>query len=307
MAMAKRDGLNFDRSKKKGVKSETQVREARKPVEKRQAEDRKPSSERKPSAERKPAVEVEINENIVAGRNAVLEVLDSKLTVEKILVASGDTSGSINKIIPIAKEKGIPVIEVDRRKLDNLSQGESHQGVIAYVTPYRYSEVKDILDKAAEKGEKPFILVLDEIEDPHNLGSIIRTAELSGVHGVIIPKRRSASVNSTVYKTSAGAVNHMLIAKVSNLAREVDELKEAGIFVYGADMDGDSASFATDFSGGVALIIGNEGKGISRLLKEKCDSLVSIPMVGKINSLNASVAAGILMYEVMVQRLPIED
>ncbi|MBP1919155.1 23S rRNA (guanosine(2251)-2'-O)-methyltransferase RlmB [Youngiibacter multivorans] len=312
--MAKRDGLNFDRTKKKGAKSETQVRDAaRKPVEKRQAEDRKPASERKPAAERKPfadrkpAVEVEINENIVAGRNAVLEVLDSKLTVEKILVASGDTSGSINKIIPIAKEKGIPVIEVDRRKLDNLSQGESHQGVIAYVTPYRYSEVKDILDKAAEKGEKPFILVLDEIEDPHNLGSIIRTAELSGVHGVIIPKRRSASVNSTVYKTSAGAVNHMLIAKVSNLAREVDELKEAGIFVYGADMDGDSASFATDFSGGVALIIGNEGKGISRLLKEKCDSLVSIPMVGKINSLNASVAAGILMYEVMVQRLPIED
>ncbi|ETA79710.1 RNA methyltransferase [Youngiibacter fragilis 232.1] len=294
--MAKRDGLNFDRSKKKGAKSEAQVREAaRKPVEKRQAEDRKP------------AAEAEINENIVVGRNAVLEVLDSKLTVEKILVAKGDTSGSINKIIPIAKERGIPVIEADRRKLDSMSAGESHQGVIAYVTPYRYSEVKDILDKAAEKGEKPFILILDEIEDPHNLGSIIRTAELSGVHGVIIPKRRSASVNSTVYKTSAGAVNHMLIAKVSNLARAVDELKEEGIFVYGADMDGDSASFATDFSGGVALIIGNEGKGISRLLKEKCDSLVSIPMAGKLNSLNASVAAGILMYEVMVQRLPIEE
>jgi len=237
----------------------------------------------------------------------VLEVLDSKLTVEKILVAKGDTSGSINKIIPIAKERGIPVIEADRRKLDSMSAGESHQGVIAYVTPYRYSEVKDILDKAAEKGEKPFILILDEIEDPHNLGSIIRTAELSGVHGVIIPKRRSASVNSTVYKTSAGAVNHMLIAKVSNLAREVDDLKKEGIFVYGADMDGDSASFATDFSGGVALIIGNEGKGISRLLKEKCDSVVSIPMAGKLNSLNASVAAGILMYEVMVQRLPIEE
>lgn len=305
--MAKRDGLNFDRSKKKGAKSEPQVRDAaRKPVEKRQAEDRKPA-ERKPAPDRKAVVEVEINENIVVGRNAVLEVLDSKLTVEKILVAKGDTSGSINKIIPIAKERGIPVIEADRRKLDSMSAGESHQGVIAYVTPYRYSEVKDILDKAAEKGEKPFILILDEIEDPHNLGSIIRTAELSGVHGVIIPKRRSASVNSTVYKTSAGAVNHMLIAKVSNLAREVDELKEAGIFVYGADMDGDSASFATDFSGGVALIIGNEGKGISRLLKEKCDSLVSIPMAGKLNSLNASVAAGILMYEVMVQRLPIEE
>lgn len=305
--MAKRDGLNFDRSKKKGAKSETQVRDAaRKPVEKRQAEDRKPA-ERKPAVDRKPVVEPEINENIVVGRNAVLEVLDSKLTVEKILVAKGDTSGSINKIIPIAKERGIPVIEADRRKLDSMSAGESHQGVIAYVTPYRYSEVKDILDKAAEKGEKPFIIILDEIEDPHNLGSIIRTAELSGVHGVIIPKRRSASVNSTVYKTSAGAVNHMLIAKVSNLAREVDELKEAGIFVYGADMDGDSASFATDFSGGVALIIGNEGKGISRLLKEKCDSIVSIPMAGKLNSLNASVAAGILMYEVMVQRLPIEE
>jgi 23S rRNA (guanosine2251-2'-O)-methyltransferase len=305
--MAKRDGLNFDRSKKKGAKSDTQVRDAaRKPVEKRQAEDRKPV-ERKPAADRKPAVEPEINENIVVGRNAVLEVLDSKLTVEKILVAKGDTSGSINKIIPIAKERGIPVIEADRRKLDSMSAGESHQGVIAYVTPYRYSEVKDILDKAAEKGEKPFILILDEIEDPHNLGSIIRTAELSGVHGVIIPKRRSASVNSTVYKTSAGAVNHMLIAKVSNLAREVDDLKKEGIFVYGADMDGDSASFATDFSGGVALIIGNEGKGISRLLKEKCDSVVSIPMAGKLNSLNASVAAGILMYEVMVQRLPIEE
>lgn len=305
--MAKRDGMNFDRSKKKGAKNETQVRDtARKPVEKRQAEDRKPV-ERKIAADRKPVLEVEINENIVVGRNAVLEVLDSKLTVEKILVAKGDTSGSINKIIPIAKEKGIPIIEADRRKLDSMSGGESHQGVIAYVTPYRYSEVRDILDKAAEKGEKPFIIILDEIEDPHNLGSIIRTAELSGVHGVIIPKRRSASVNSTVYKTSAGAVNHMLIAKVSNLAREVDELKEAGVFVYGADMDGDSASFATDFSGGVALIIGNEGKGISRLLKEKCDSIVSIPMAGKLNSLNASVAAGILMYEVMVQRLPIEE
>lgn len=312
--MAKRDGMNFDRTKKKGAKSETQGREAaRKPAEKRQdgdkkpALDRKPSTDRKPPVDRKPVVEAEINENIVAGRNAVLEVLDSKLTVEKILVAKGDTSGSINKIIPIAKEKGIPLIEVDRRKLDSVSGGESHQGVIAYVTPYRYAEVSDILAKAAEKGEKPFVLVLDEIEDPHNLGSIIRTAELSGVHGVIIPKRRSASVNSTVYKTSAGAVNHMLIAKVSNLPREVDELKEAGVFVYGADMAGDSASFATDFSGGVALIIGNEGKGISRLLKEKCDSLVAIPMVGKINSLNASVAAGILMYEVMVQRLAIEE
>jgi 23S rRNA (guanosine2251-2'-O)-methyltransferase len=298
MKMAKRDGMNFDRSVKKGAKKEF------KRLEDRKAEPREP---RKPSAPRPEyknrPVEVEVNENLIEGRNAVIEALDSKITVEKILVAKGDTSGSINKIIPIAKEKGIPIIEVERKTLDSISTTGSHQGVIAYVTPYRYAEVADILKKAEAKGEKPFIIILDEIEDPHNLGSIIRTAELSGVHGVIIPKRRSASVNSTVYKTSAGAVNHMLIAKVSNLAREVEELKEGGIFVYGADMGGDAVSYETDFSGGVALVIGNEGKGISRLIKERCDRIVSIPMAGKINSLNASVASGILMYEVLKQRI----
>jgi len=184
-----------------------------------------------------------------------------------------------------------------------MSNNNRHQGVIAYVTPYRYQEIADILKIAEDREEKPFILILDEIEDPHNLGSIVRTAELSGVHGVVIPKRRSVGVNSTVYKTSVGAVNHMAIAKVTNIARVIDELKEEGIFVYGADMQGETLCYDTNFSGGVALVIGNEGKGLSRLVKEKCDGIVSIPMVGKVNSLNASVAAGILMYEVMKTRL----
>ena len=247
--------------------------------------------------------EVEINENIIEGRNPILEAFDTKLTIEKLLVSKGENQGSIIKIISMARERNIPIIEVDKRRLDSMSNNNRHQGVIAYVTPYRYQEIADILKIAEDRKEKPFILILDEIEDPHNLGSIVRTAELSGVHGVVIPKRRSVGVNSTVYKTSVGAVNHMAIAKVTNIARVIDELKEEGIFVYGADMQGETLCYDTNFSGGVALVIGNEGKGLSRLVKEKCDGIVSIPMVGKVNSLNASVAAGILMYEVMKTRL----
>lgn len=247
--------------------------------------------------------EVEINENIIEGRNPILEAFDTKLTIEKLLVSKGENQGSIIKIISMARERNIPIIEVDKRRLDSMSNNNRHQGVIAYVTPYRYQEIADILKIAEDREEKPFILILDEIEDPHNLGSIVRTAELSGVHGVVIPKRRSVGVNSTVYKTSVGAVNHMAIAKVTNIARVIDELKEEGIFVYGADMQGETLCYDTNFSGGVALVIGNEGKGLSRLVKEKCDDIVSIPMVGKVNSLNASVAAGILMYEVMKTRL----
>lgn len=258
---------------------------------------------RGPRTPREVPVEVEINENVIEGRNPVLEAFDSKITVEKILVSKGDTQGSIIKIISIAKERNIPVIEVDRRKLDAIANTTHHQGVVAYITPYRYVEIADILKIAADRNEKPFVMILDEIEDPHNLGSIIRTAELSGVHGVVIPKRRSVGVNTTVFKTSAGAVNHMAIAKVTNLARTIDELKAEGVFVYGADMKGQSKSYNTNFSGGVALVIGNEGKGLSRLVADKCDGIVSIPMVGKVNSLNASVAAGILMYEVMKTRI----
>ena len=184
-----------------------------------------------------------------------------------------------------------------------MANTPNHQGVIAYVTPYVYREVEDLLQIARNRNEEPFIVILDEIEDPHNLGSIIRTAELTGAHGVIIPKRRSVGVNSTVFKTSAGAVNYLAVAKVTNLARTMDELKKAGLFIYGADMTAKSKSYDTNFSGGVAIVIGNEGKGLSRLVKEKCDEVVSIPMLGKLNSLNASVAAGIMMYEVMTDRM----
>ena len=283
------------RENKRRIEFEFQKEEA-----KRKFKDKAP---RAPRAPREAPVEVEVNENIIEGRNPILEAFDSKITVEKILVSKGDSQGSIIKIISIAKERSIPVVEVDRRKLDSIANTTHHQGVVAYVTPYRYVEIADILKIAADRNEKPFVVILDEIEDPHNLGSIIRTAELSGVHGVVIPKRRSVGVNTTVFKTSAGAVNHMAIAKVTNLSRTIDELKEEGLFVYGADMKGDSKSYNTNFSGGVALVIGNEGKGLSKLVAGKCDGIVSIPMVGKVNSLNASVAAGILMYEVMKSRI----
>lgn len=236
----------------------------------------------------------------VAGRNPVLEVLKTGREVEKIYIQKGELQGSIKKIIGIAKEKNIVVQQVDKNKLDSLAKGVAHQGVVALVSSYEYSDVEDILAKAREKNEPPFILILDGIEDPHNLGAIIRTAECAGVHGIIIPKRRSAQVNETVYKSSAGAVEHMLVTKVSNINTTIDELKEKGLWIYGADMDGD-LYFNISFKGPVALVIGSEGKGISRLTKEKCDYLVKIPMIGEITSLNASNAAAILMYEVVRQ------
>jgi 23S rRNA (guanosine2251-2'-O)-methyltransferase len=244
-----------------------------------------------------------IREDIIEGRNAVIEALRSDRTIEHVLVAKGDTEGSINVVLGLAKEKNIVVKEVDRKKLDSLSETGSHQGVIAVVTPYNYYEVDDILSFAESKGEKPFIVILDEIEDPHNFGSIIRTAEVCGVHGIIIPKRRNVGVTPTVYKSSAGAVEYMRIAKVTNINSVIDELKQRGIWFYGADMDGDEYSFQANFEGAVALVIGSEGKGMSKLTKEKCDKLVKIPMKGQINSLNASVAGGIIMYEVLQQRI----
>lgn len=244
-----------------------------------------------------------MREDIVLGRNGVIEALKAKITVEQILISKGEKEGSIVKIMALAKEKGVVIKEVDRKKLDSLSQGESHQGVVAMVTPFRYSEIQDILDRAKEREESPFIIILDEIEDPHNLGSIIRTAELCGAHGIIIPKRRNVGVTPTVYKTSAGAVNYMKIAKVSNINNTIDELKKENIWVYGADGEAENFSYNVDFKGAVALVIGSEGIGISKLTREKCDVMVKIPMVGKVNSLNASVAGGILMYEVLKSRL----
>lgn len=247
--------------------------------------------------------EIEVREDLIEGRNAVIEALKSDRTIESILVAKGDITGSISKILAMAKEKNLVIKEVDRKKLDSMSVTGVHQGVMAIVTPYKYYDIEDILNYANEKGEKPFIVILDEIEDPHNLGSIIRTAETCGVHGVVIPKRRNVGITPTVYKTSAGAIEYMRVAKVSNINRAIDTIKEKGVWVYGADMDGEGYCFQTNFSGAVALVIGSEGRGISKLTKEKCDVLVKIPMVGNITSLNASVAAGIMMYEVLKQKM----
>lgn len=247
--------------------------------------------------------QVEEREDIVIGRNAVIEALKGEGTIETLYISNGNLEGSIKTIVGLAKEKRVIIREVDKRKLDSMCNGEVHQGVIAKITPYKYSQVSDILELAEKRGESPFIVILDEVEDPHNLGSIIRTAELFGVHGIIIPKRRSASVTSTVYKSSVGAVEHVKIAKVTNLNATIEELKESGIWVYGADIRAEEYSYQVDFSGPCALIIGNEGRGISKLTVQKCDKLIKIPMVGKINSLNASVAGGIMMYEVLKGRL----
>lgn len=239
--------------------------------------------------------------DLLIGRNAVTEALKSDREIDTLILMRNNNNPALSRLASMAKEKGAVVKEVDSKKLDFMCGGANHQGVAAYVAAHEYSSVEDILAYAEEKGEKPFIVVCDEIEDPHNLGAIIRTAECAGVHGVIIPKRRSASLNFTVGKTSAGALEYMRVARVSNLASAIDELKEKGCWVYGADMDGTDYK-KTDFSGAVVLVIGSEGKGIGKLIRQKCDAIVSLPMKGNINSLNASVAAGILMYEISYGR-----
>ncbi|MGN1311190.1 MAG: 23S rRNA (guanosine(2251)-2'-O)-methyltransferase RlmB [Clostridia bacterium] len=238
----------------------------------------------------------------IEGRNAVLELLETGKDINKIFIANGEKHGSINKIISMAKERRVVIVEVDRAKLNQMAQSDNHQGVIAIVPPFDYCEVEDILNLADKKNEKPFILILDGIEDPHNLGSAIRTAETAGVHGVIIPKRRAATVNSTVYKVSAGAVEHMNIARVNNLNETIKYLKDNGIWVCGTDMEAKNYYYNENFDGPIAIVIGSEGFGMSRLVKDNCDFLVKIPMKGKITSLNASVSAGIVMYEVVKQR-----
>ncbi len=240
--------------------------------------------------------------NQVEGRNSVIELLKSGKDINKLFIQKGEKHGSIIEIINLAKKNKVVFTEVEKVKLDKMSTTHNHQGVIAIVPPYEYCEVQDILDLAKERGEKPFIIILDGIEDEHNLGSIIRTAECSGVHGIIIPKRRSALVNATTNKTSAGAVQYMKIARVNNLTETIKELKENDIWIYGTDMEGKTFYNEEKYDSGVAIIIGSEGFGMSRLVKENCDFLVKIPMKGKINSLNASVSAGIVMYEVYNQR-----
>ena len=238
----------------------------------------------------------------VEGRNSVLELLESGKDINKIYVSKGEKHGSINKIIAKAKEKKVIITEIEKAKLYKMAQTENPQGVIAIVPPFNYCDVDDILNEAKLRGEKSFILILDGIEDPHNLGSIIRTAETAGVHGIIIPKRRAASVNSTVSKTSAGATSFMKIARVNNLNETIEYLKQHDIWIYGTDMEANKMYNKEDMTGNVAIVIGSEGFGISRLVKENCDFLIKIPMKGKITSLNASVSAGIIMYEVVNQR-----
>lgn len=241
-------------------------------------------------------------DNIVIGRNAVLELLKSGREVENIIIAKGEREGSVNQIAALAREKGIVIKNADRKKLDFMCGGANHQGVIANVPAHEYSSVEDILAAAKEKGEPPFIIICDEIEDSRNLGAIIRTAEACGAHGVIIPKRRNAGLNFIVAKTSCGALEYVKVARVSNLSSTIEMLKKENIWVYAADMDGEPWC-KTDFSGGVALVVGSEGNGVGRLVKQNCDVIVSLPMRGKVNSLNASVAASVIMYEIARQRL----
>ncbi len=239
----------------------------------------------------------------IEGRNSVLELLESGKDINKIYVTRGEKHGSINKILGIAKERKIIVVEKDKRQMDEMSQEENYQGVIAIVPPFEYAEISDILNVAKEKNEDPFVLILDGIEDPHNLGSIIRTAETAGVHGIIIPKRRAASVNSTVNKTSAGAVEHMKIARVTNISDSIDELKKAGLWICGTDINSEKYYYNQDLTGPLGIVIGNEGKGISEKVKKNCDFNVKIPMRGKVTSLNASVSTGIIVYEAVKQRI----
>lgn len=242
-------------------------------------------------------------EDQVEGRNSVLELLESGKDINKIFVARGEKHGSIHKIIAKAKEMRIVVVEKEKRQLDQMAQNENYQGVIAIVPPFDYCEIEDILQEAKNKQEDPFVLILDGIEDPHNLGSIIRTAETAGIHGVIISKRRAVGVNSTVNKVSCGAVEHMKIARVTNISDAILQLKGAGLWICGTDIATDKDYYAQDLKGPLGIVIGNEGQGMSEKVRKNCDFLVKIPMKGKVTSLNASVSTGIVVYEAVKQRI----
>ena len=239
----------------------------------------------------------------IEGRNSVIELLESGRDINKIFVQDGEKHGSINKIIAMASQRKILINTISKEKMKQMAQTENYQGVIPIVPPFDYVDIEDILSEAKARQEDPFIVLLDGIEDPHNLGSIIRTAETAGVHGIVIPKRRAASVNATVNKVSAGAVEHLKIARVNNMVETMKYLKEQGLWICGTDMDTKTYYYSQDLTGPLAIVIGSEGFGMSRLVKENCDFLVKIPMRGKITSLNASVSAGIVMYEAVEQRL----
>ncbi|WP_423791365.1 23S rRNA (guanosine(2251)-2'-O)-methyltransferase RlmB [Mitsuokella jalaludinii] len=280
-------------------KARPQERRSRK-FEKEASRRKRPQMEAEPKRREEPR---ELPDDVLVGRNAVTEALKSGRGINKLWIASGDREGSVSEIAALAKERGIVVQYVERAKIEALAGGHRHQGVLAYVAPVPYAELDDILKAAEEQGEAPFLVLLDELEDPHNLGALLRTADATGVHGILIPKRRSVSLNATVAKTSAGAVEYVPVARIGNIAQTLKKLKEKGFWVAGADMDGEKAYYEADLTGPLVLVVGSEGRGMSRLTKEACDFIVSMPMVGRINSLNASVAGSILMYESMRQRL----
>ena len=239
----------------------------------------------------------EDSENMVHGRNSVMETIRSGRTVDKLFVAKGEREGSIVRVIAMAREKGITVVEAEKAKLDSMTRSSSHQGVVAITTEFSYCEPEDIIAYAEEKGEKPFLLVIDGINDPRNLGAIIRTADAAGVHGIILPKRGACGLTATVYKTAAGACEYMKIARVVNIPSAIEFLKEKNIWIYGTDGDAPEDIYSTDLTGAAAIVMGDEGTGLSRLVKERCDRLIKIPMAGNITSLNISVAAAVAMYE----------
>ena len=242
-------------------------------------------------------------EGQLEGRNAVTEALKSGRTVDKVFVANGETDRGLQRLAAQAKEAGAVIVPVDRRKLDMMSTTHAHQGIIALAAAHEYASIEDILQVAADRGENPLIVICDELTDPHNLGAILRSAECAGAHGVIIPKRRSVGLTATVAKASAGAVEHMKVARVTNITAAITELKEHGVWVYGTAAEGSIPMYNADLTGAAAIVIGNEGDGISRLVRENCDVMVHIPMSGRISSLNASNAASILLYEAVRQRL----
>ena len=272
-------------------------------VDRRGAMDRRSQNRRMEDKEEKIKEDLErIFDDQIEGRNAVLELLESDKDINKIYITKGELKGSINKIIAIANEKKVIIVQKDKKQMDMMAQSENYQGVIAVVPPYEYSEVEDILELAKESNEDPFILILDGIEDTHNLGAIIRTAETAGVHGIIIPKRRAAQVNSTVSKVASGALEYMKIARVNNITDTISKLKDKGVWICGTAIDADKFYYDQNLTGPLAIVIGNEGKGISDLVKRNCDFLVKIPMKGKVTSLNASVSTGIIVYEAVKQR-----
>ena len=258
--------------------------------------------DKKNYSRREPRERVEATD-LIEGRNAISEALKSGRTLDKVFVADGDTDRALSRLAALAREAGAAVVQVDRRRLDQMSQTHAHQGIIAQAAAHSYATVEEILQRAADRGEAPLLILCDELSDPHNLGAILRTAECAGAHGVIIPKRRSVGLTAVVAKTSAGAVEHMPVARVSNLVSAIEDLKRQGIWVFGTDAAGTTDLYHADFQGPTAIVIGSEGFGMSRLVAERCDLLLSIPMKGQINSLNASSAAAVLLYEAVRQRL----